>query len=346
VSGARRPGRSLGPIAAHIRGTHRAWLEPVRAQFTASSLTVGEVARRAGYAKSRVSELLRGEGLYPTWELTANVITVLRIPKAPMLRLWQAAAIEVHKDRGWIEDCIEQVIQIPGEDLAPVDQAGFVAGVKPHYVRYGSAFLGRATANAAVDETSYLLWLRWEEILGSRELHRTAWQVLRQRVMARTPHTDGRPALRTAARFTRALREASTTGDLAARRRQLEESLALHEAISDLPDAQMDVTILLHLCGLDVPTAADVLGVPPTIVRSDSQHAKRALTSKLALLAPASPVTPAGPAALSGPAAPCGPGNANGRSDPSGLLELPPSGPPEFPFVTQTQHHPTEGTSR
>lgn len=122
----------------------------------------------------QVSELLRGEGLYPTWELTSSVITVLQIPRAPMLHLWQSAAIEVHKDRAWIENCIKQFIQIPGEDVAPVDQACFVATSTPHYIRYGSVFLGTTLATVAVNETNHLLWLRWEEILGSRDLHQTA----------------------------------------------------------------------------------------------------------------------------------------------------------------------------
>ncbi|MFF7199145.1 hypothetical protein ACIOC1_34050 [Streptomyces sp. NPDC088197] len=320
-----RPGPSLGPIAGHVRGAHRAWLEPVRTQFAASGLAVGDVARQAGYAKSKVSELLRGEGLYPTWLLTSSVVTVLRMPRTPMMRLWQQAAVEAHKDLAWIENCVKQVMRIPGEDVAPVDQAGFIADSEPSYIRYGSVFLGTPMATLAVRETSNLLWLRWDEILGSPDLHRTAWQILRHRVMARTPHTDDRPVLKSAARYTRALREARAASDTAAQRRQLEESLALFEAISHLPDAQMDVIILLHACGIDVSTTADVLGVPPAIVRSDELHAKRALASMLALLAPSSPVTPGGPA---------GPAGLLGRTWP----------PPPPLFATQTPNHP-EGTS-
>lgn len=318
-----RPGPSLGPIAAHVRGAHRAWLESVRTQLAASGLAVGEVARLAGFSKSKVSELLRGEGLYPTWLLTSSVVTVLRMPRTPMLRLWQQAAVEVHKDRVWIENCVKQVMQIPGEDVAPVDQACFIADSEPSYIRYGSVFLGTPMARLAVRETSNLLWLRWEEILGSPDLHRTAWQVLRHRVMSRTPHRDERPVLRSAALYTSALREARSTSDADAQRRQLEESLALFEAISNLPDAQMDVIILLHVCGIDVSTAADVLGVPPAIVRSDEQHAKRALASMFVLLAPSSPVTPGGP------------GGLFGRTWPP---------PPPPPFAAQTPNHP-EGTS-
>ncbi|WP_327187462.1 hypothetical protein [Streptomyces sp. NBC_01334] len=64
-----RPGRKLGPIAENVGSAHRAWLEPMRETYLRSGLTLSELSLRVLLAKSKISELLRGTGLYPRWEI-------------------------------------------------------------------------------------------------------------------------------------------------------------------------------------------------------------------------------------------------------------------------------------
>ncbi|MEU1918332.1 hypothetical protein [Streptomyces massasporeus] len=60
-----RPGRKLGPIAPTVGSAHRAWLDPMRQNYLASGLTLNDLSTRVRFAKSKLSELLRGVGLYP-----------------------------------------------------------------------------------------------------------------------------------------------------------------------------------------------------------------------------------------------------------------------------------------
>jgi hypothetical protein len=99
-------GRKPAPISESVGLSHRAWLEPVRSTLSASGLTLNDLADRSGYSKTRISELLRGNGYYPAWEITFSVVRVLGIPASPMYRLWSAAAREANKETDWIRQCI------------------------------------------------------------------------------------------------------------------------------------------------------------------------------------------------------------------------------------------------
>lgn len=274
-----KPGRKLGPIADGVGTAHRAWLEPLRSRLLASGLTISDLAQRAGWPKSKVSELLRGVGLYPRWEITHGLLHVLGIPTWPMRRLWSAAAREARKKQEWIDGCIERVVLSTGPALPPVDHRAFAELNRPAYTAYARVFLRDAReADQVVAETFDVLWLRWEEALVSADVQKFAWQVLRQGVMARTPRTGDHPELVPAAFDTVALHHTSGADRQFA---QMEESMALFKALSRLPDLQLDVMVLKHLRGMDDTAVADVLGVPVASVSSADRHAKRSLTETL-----------------------------------------------------------------
>jgi hypothetical protein len=60
-----RPGHQLGPIAEELSSAHRTWLGPRRETYLNSGLTLNELSARVRLAKSKISELLRGFGLFP-----------------------------------------------------------------------------------------------------------------------------------------------------------------------------------------------------------------------------------------------------------------------------------------
>ncbi|GAA0897871.1 MULTISPECIES: sigma-70 family RNA polymerase sigma factor [Streptomyces violaceusniger group] len=280
-----RRGRKLGPIADRVGAAHRAWLEPLRARFFDSGLTIGELSNQTRYSKSKISELLRGAGLYPRWEITSSVLQALNVPTWPMLRLWMAAAAEAHKKPNWINGCIETETVVlstgpakppvdTGPAKPPVDHQGFVQLNRVRYTRYAQTFLSDSKqASAVVSETFDILWLRWDETLRSANVQKFAWSVLRSGVMARTPHIDGCPDLAPAAFNTVVLgrTEAPALFD------QIEESLSLFKAMSRLPDHQLDVMVLKYLRRMDDTVVADVLGVPLVSVQTADRYAKKTL---------------------------------------------------------------------
>lgn len=270
-----KPGRKLGPIADSVGAAHRAWLEPLRSRFLDSRMTISDLSDRAGFAKSKISELLRGAGLYPRWEITYSVMHVLGVPTWPMRRLWAAAAYEAHKKPAWVDRCIKTVALSTGPAVPPLDHQGFIQLNRDPYTRYARIFLlSPQEADQVVSETFDILWLRWDEALGSSDVQKFAWPLLRAAVMARTPHIDGRPELGAAAFNTVVL---GTTHDEAERFAQIEESMALFKSMSRLPDQQLDVMVLRYLRGMDEPAVADVLGIPLASVRSADRYATQSL---------------------------------------------------------------------
>lgn len=270
-----RRGRKPEPISENAGMTHRGWLEPVRTRLFASGLTLDELVNRSGYSKTRISELLRGNGYYPAWEITFSVIQVLGIPAWPMRRLWTAAAREARKKQDWIDRCIQQVPRLP-PDVPPLDHQGFTEAMHAPYSEFARAFLLTDQRAARLfAETSDILWLCWDEALVSANVHRYAWNVLRTRVMARAPHhPDGHPELRPAA-FSTVAQE--RIDDFAARFAQIGESMTLFDAISRLPHNQLDVIVLRYLCGMDEASTANVLGVLPAIAHAFDRHAHATL---------------------------------------------------------------------
>ncbi|KUN29240.1 RNA polymerase subunit sigma [Streptomyces antibioticus] len=274
-----RPGRKLGPIADNVGSAHRAWLEPMRDKYLKRNLTLSELSGRVCLAKSKLSELLRGCGLYPRWEIIFSLSVELKMPYAPLYRLWRQAAFEAHKSRDWVERSTERAALTTTPAAPPLDHRAFRELVEYDYIHYAQVFLLDADqCDTVVSDTFDILWLCWNDALASPDTRRFAWQVLRATVMSRTPHLDGRPELGRAAFDTVALRSLTTDTD---RMEQIAETLELFTAMSRLPDQQLDVMVLRRLCGLGDEDVATLLGLPLATVRSDERHAVHFLESRL-----------------------------------------------------------------
>ncbi|MFF5303478.1 XRE family transcriptional regulator [Streptomyces sp. NPDC013161] len=274
-----RRGRPPEPICETAGTTHRTWLEPVRTRLTASGLTLDDLVSRSGYSKTRLSELLRGKGYYPGWEITYSVVRALDIPVSPACRLWKAAAVEAEKDATWIKNRI-LAVQAPAPEEQPVAHLAFTQAMWQPYTAYARAFLqSDRRAQQVVAETFDILWLTWDEATASPDTPRHAWLLLHARVMARAPkRPGGHPDLRAAAFST-----AGQAGihDLAERLAHIGVLARFFDTIASLPPDQMDVTVLRYLCGIPADTVPGVVGLPPAVTHTLDHHARGALTTLL-----------------------------------------------------------------
>ncbi|WP_328349362.1 sigma-70 family RNA polymerase sigma factor [Streptomyces sp. NBC_00445] len=273
-----RPGRKLGPIAERVGSAHRAWLTPMRDTYLKSGLTLSELSVRVRVSKSKLSELLRGTGLYPRWEIVLSLSVELSMPQWPLYRLWRYAAFEAHKTGEWIDRCSERTAAAltTSHTDPPLDHCAFRELVESDYTLYAQVFLDDDQRDGAVADSFDILWLRWNDALASPDTRRFAWEVLRATVMARTPHIDGRPEFGAAAFDTVALQSLT---DATERMHQMAESLELFKAMRRLPDHQLDVMVLRRLCGLAADSVSALLGVPLATVQSDERHAVHLLES-------------------------------------------------------------------
>ncbi|WP_228978540.1 sigma-70 family RNA polymerase sigma factor [Streptomyces sp. DH12] len=279
--GPTRPGRKLGPIAATVGSSHRAWLEPAREHYLASGRTLSDLSVRVPFAKSKLSELLRGVGHYPRWEVIHRLAVELDIPGWPLYRLWKQAALDAGKSRDWVERSTEGAITLATTRFGPPLEHGALRSiVEEGYRRYAEAFLHDEALEAAVEDTFAILWLSFDDALASPDIRRYAWNILRATVHAKADHRDQRPVLGDAAFDTVALRAHTTPEGQAT---QMAESLELFTAISKLPPAQLDVVILRRVCGYPYAKVSDLLGIPLAAVRSDERHAKRFLDDTIEL---------------------------------------------------------------
>ncbi|MEV0695897.1 XRE family transcriptional regulator [Streptomyces sp. NPDC050388] len=254
--------------------THRTWLEPVRSRLAASGLTLDELVSRSGYSKTRLSELLRGKGYYPGWEITYSVVKALDLPPWPVRRLWSAAAREAEKDPAWIKNGIHAV-QPLGPEQPPTAHFGFTQAMHRPYTAYARAFLqADQRARRVVGETFDILWLNWNEATTSPDTPRHAWQLLRSKVMARAFQKDGHPDLRAAAFHTAAQ---ARIDDLAERMAHIDRQAAFFDAIACLPPDQMDVTVLRYLCGIHPDAIPGIVGLTQAITHTLDHHARGAL---------------------------------------------------------------------
>ncbi|MFC5146821.1 sigma-70 family RNA polymerase sigma factor [Streptomyces aureoversilis] len=277
-----RPGRKLGPIAGTVSSSHRAWLDPTRECYLASGRTLSDLSLRVLLAKSKLSELLRGVGHYPRWEVIHRLATELDMPGWPLYRLWRQAALDAGKSRDWVDRSTDGAITVatarPGP---PLEHGALCSMVEADYRRYAEVFLQGELRDAAVEDVFAILWLSFDEALASPDIRRFAWNILRATVMAKAGHRDKRPVVLGEASFdTVALRTQASKEDQAA---QLAESLELFTAIGKLPDAQLDVMVLRRLCGFTPEKVSDLLGIPLAAVRSDERHAERFLDDTIEL---------------------------------------------------------------
>jgi DNA-directed RNA polymerase specialized sigma24 family protein len=251
------------------------WLESVRSRLFASDLTLDCLASRSGYSKTRLSELVRGEGYYPRWEITYSVARALDVPVWPLRRLWSAAAREANKNPTWIESCIRDV-QPLGPEERPVAQQGFTEAMSEPYTTYARAFLqSDVRARWVVRETFDILRLTWDDAVASPNTPRHAWCLLRSRVMFRADQRpDGRPDLRAAAFSTVAQ---SRIDDLEARLAHIDEYAGFFDAITRLPPDQLDVIVLRYLCGVSPDAIPGIVGLSPAFTHTIDHHARGAL---------------------------------------------------------------------
>ncbi|MFF7445640.1 MULTISPECIES: XRE family transcriptional regulator [unclassified Streptomyces] len=270
-----RRGRPPEPICKEAGLAHRTWLEPVRTRFAASGLTLDELVGRSGFSKTRLSELMRGKGLYPTWEITYSVVRALDIPVGPLRRLWRVAAIEAEKKPSWIDDRI-QAVQSADADEQPLAHVALYQAMAEPYSAYAQAFLqSLPRARHAVGEVFDLLWLTWDEATSSPDMPRHAWQMLRATVLSRAAKRPaGHHDLRAAAFTTTHQAQAQNLMERLAR---IDALARFFDAIAQLPDDQMDVTVLRYLCGIDPDAIPDVVGLPPALVHTLDHHARWAL---------------------------------------------------------------------
>jgi transcriptional regulator with XRE-family HTH domain len=259
---------------------------PVRSRLQASGLTLDDLVVRAGYSKSRISELLSGSGHYPRWEITYSVIQVLGLPPGPVLRLWKAAAREAAKKEAWISGCVRgRHLTEPGQP--PVDFEGFAHTVRAPYAEFAEALLAtRERAEWVLSLALDRLWLAWKDALASENTSRYAWDLFRGCVMARAPRLkDAAPDLRAAAFRIVEQHPQDPMPCLPAVFEsvyaRIERRAVLFEAIGRLPHNQLDITVLVDLCGIDEGTAADVLGVTPALARTFRMHARTTLKTDL-----------------------------------------------------------------
>ncbi|EGE39644.1 sigma-70 family RNA polymerase sigma factor [Streptomyces sp. SID4928] len=270
-----RPGRKLGPIAPAVSSSHRAWLEPVRDTYRNSGFTLGNLSDRVHLAKSKLSELLRGVGLYPRWEVIHRLGAELDLPSWPLHRLWRQAALDAGKAPEWIERSSHKTTHATARPRPPLEHAALRQLVEPDYHFYAQAFLSDQDRDTAVKDTFATLWLRWDTALRSPDTQAFAWSILRTTVMARATHRDGRPELEAAVFDTIALQTTHSSPAAAAAR--MPRIVELFKGISKLPAPQLDAMVLLHLCGFTAEKASSLLGVPLATVRADERRATRYL---------------------------------------------------------------------
>ncbi|SHN37582.1 hypothetical protein [Actinacidiphila paucisporea] len=274
---ANRRGRRPEPISEGVGVAHRGWLEPTRRRFSASGLTLDELVRRANYSKPRISELLRGKGLYPRWEITSNVGRALGAPMVPMRRLWANAAREADRKETWIEGCVKEVPLLEPQ-RQPLDHRALAHDVRDAYIGFARAFLVVGDcAELVVDETFDILWMTWEQALGSPNVGRYAWSVFRERVLCRaTQLADGHPDLTLAAFSTQ-----FDADGLVDQFQHVQETIDLFAAIGRLPHNPMDAIVLRSLCGLPEEDVARVMGVPSALATAFDLHGRRILEADL-----------------------------------------------------------------
>lgn len=270
-----RPGRKLGPIVDGVGSVHRAWLEPLRSAYLGSGLTMSHLSVRVPLAKSKISELLRGIGHYPRWEIIFSLSQPLEVPSWPLYRLWRQAALEARKSSDWVEQSTDRA-SVTTSQSPPLDHRAFRETVENRYRLYAQVFLDDDQRDTAISNTFDILWLSWNDALASPDIRRFAWQALRATVMSRTPHIDGRPEFGAAAFDTIALQQLDTE---AAQAQQMAESLQLFKAMSWLPDQQLDVMIMRRSYAFLPEEVSALLGVPQAVVLSSERHATHFLES-------------------------------------------------------------------
>ncbi|WP_308012236.1 RNA polymerase sigma factor [Actinacidiphila acidipaludis] len=164
------------------------------------------------------------------------------------------------------------------DQTGPVDFQAFHAMYRGDYVRWASLYLGsRADAEDAVGEAMVELLGKWPTVLTQEEPAAYAWWLVKNRVKDAARSRSRHQKLADAIFTVTALQEAADPIG------ELENSLAVWQAIDALPDRQHDVVLMRYSLGLTVPETAAVLGITEATVRSTVRDARRRLRAALDL---------------------------------------------------------------
>lgn len=182
------------------------------------------------------------------------------------------------------------------EHPEPVEFTNFHREHRGAYVRWAALHLGsRADAEDAVDDAMLELLAKWPVVSAQPVPSAYAWTVIKSRTVDAVRARRRRPVAMDVATFESAalLGTVDPIGEL-------ETSLAIQQAISQLPERQHDVVVLRCCLGYTTRGTAGVLGISEATVRSTVRDARRRLARSLDL-------APAGPDGRDGPRGPAGP---------------------------------------
>ncbi|SOD63678.1 RNA polymerase sigma-70 factor, ECF subfamily [Streptomyces zhaozhouensis] len=161
----------------------------------------------------------------------------------------------------------------------PADFRAFHQMYRPAYVRWAELYLGnREHAEETVDHAFEQLAADWAEALRVDSPAGYAWAVLKSRTVEAAKARGRRPVVMDTAAFeTEALHNAlDPIGEL-------EESLSLYQAISELPERQHDVIVLRYCLGYSTEDTSDILGLTVPGVRSTARYARHRLKETLGI---------------------------------------------------------------
>jgi hypothetical protein len=248
-----RPGPKLGAVDYRVVGTHRTWLLALRERYRDGAHTIGELSEVSCYARSRISELLRGSGgRYPRWEITQAVATAMRMPVAPLRRLWREGALEAGKKPDWVKR--NKGAEEDPEATLPLPLQGLRRLHGDTYLSYAEIFLPLEAAAAVVERTFHILWARQHAVFSSEHAARPAWVAMREQVRERA---DEQVALHLAALRTMSVQAADGFQDAWY---SLAGQMDLFLAMKDLAAYHTDVLLLRHVLVRSVEETAHVLG--------------------------------------------------------------------------------------
>ncbi|NGO71856.1 sigma-70 family RNA polymerase sigma factor [Streptomyces boncukensis] len=174
------------------------------------------------------------------------------------------------------EPSLRQSGHPPAPERPPLDFSAFHQMHRPKYIRWAERVLGcRAYAEDAVDEAFERLLRRWDEVLKKENPAAYAWATMKNCVCSHARSRRRRADLTEGAAFdTIAVREA---GDSIG---ELEQTMSVFAAISELPERQRDVIALRYCFDFSTAETAQELGITEAGVRSHERHAKKSLRGK------------------------------------------------------------------
>lgn len=182
------------------------------------------------------------------------------------------------------------------EHTEPVEFTNFHRQHRGAYVRWAALHLGsRADAEEAVDDAMLELLAKWPVVTAQPVPSAYAWTVIKSRTVDAVRARKRRPVAMDVATFESAAL-VGTVDPIG----ELETSLAIQQAISQLPERQHDVVVLRCCLGYTTRGTAGVLGISEATVRSTVRDARRRLARSLDLGSggaggSAGSVRPAGP---------------------------------------------------